>query len=85
MTSYKITIRRKNGVLLIKETRDMMVIKGYRKTAEMYGDKVVKIEEKETPYSPWGPAKSLLGLAATGLGLTIGLGLLGSVGNAFKK
>lgn len=82
---YKITIRRKNGVLLIKQTNDRRIVQGYVKTAEMYGDKVVKIEEKETEYSAWQPAKSLLGLAAAGVGLTVGLGLLGAVGNAFKN
>lgn len=82
---YKITIRRKNGVLLIKQTNDRRVVQGYLNTAEMYGDKVLKVEEKDSEYGVWQPAKSLLGLAATGVGLTIGLGLLGAVGNAFKK
>jgi hypothetical protein len=79
---YKITIRRKNGVLLVKETNDRRVLMGYQKTAEMYGDKVLKVEEKDSAYGPWRP---LTDLVLTGATIGIGLGLLGAVGNAFKK
>ena len=79
---YKITIRRKNGVLLVKETNDKRVLIGYQKTAEMYGDRVLKVEEKDSAYSPWRP---LTDLVLTGATIGVGLGLMGAVGNMFKK
>jgi fibrillarin-like rRNA methylase len=79
---YKITIRRKNGVLLVKETNDKRILTDYQKTAEMYGDRVVRIEEKESNFGQWRP---LVDLAVTGATIGVGLGLLGAVGNAFKK
>ena len=80
---YKIEIRRKDGSLLIKETNDSKIISGYVQTAREYGDKVIKIEELGSSGS-WRPAKELTQLVKTGMVLSIGLGMLGAVGGAFK-
>jgi preprotein translocase subunit Sss1 len=79
---FKITIRRKNGMVLTKETNDQRVLQGYVKTAEMYGDKVLKVEVKDSRSPTWKPLTDVVVAGAT---LGIGLGLLGAVGNAFKK
>ena len=79
---YKVTIRRKNGILLVKETNDRSVVNGFIKTAEMYGDKVLRIEEKDASTGYWKP---LVGLIGAGMTLGLGLGILGAVGSAFKK
>lgn len=79
--TYKITIRRKNGILLIKETNSKKVLQGYLDTAKMYGDKVVKVEEKSLKENSWKP---LTDLVLLGAGATIGLGVLGSITNALK-
>lgn len=79
--SYKITIRRKNGSLLIKETRDKIILAGYIKTAKLYGDKIVSVEER-IGNSQWKPFTDLILGGAT---LGIGLGILQGVGNILKK
>jgi hypothetical protein len=82
---YKITIRRRNGVLLTKETTSREVINGYARTAESYGDKVLRIEEKAGENDFWQPMKALGGLVLAGATVGIGLGVLGALGKALKK
>ncbi len=81
---YKITIRRKDGSLLIKETNNSKVIQGYAKTAKMYDDKIVKIEEKNSS-GQWRPAKALMDLIGVGITATIGLGILGAFAGGFSS
>lgn len=84
---YKVTIRRKNGMIVIRNVYSEERVEEYKEIAKSLGDKVIRVVDlgKKQEWTPEKGFRDLNRVIIGGATLGIGLGVLGAASKAFSN
>ena len=84
---YKVTIRRKNGTIVIRNVYSEEKVEEFKEIAKNLGDKVIRVVDlgKKQEWTPEKGFRDLNRVIISGATLGIGLGVLGAAAGAFSN